>query len=211
MAKGNTGKKGSAGIGVLLIVIGVIIAIVGVVTFVAGSDVIFRGADDINTMIAENRLEAGEFTNVRIDADFGAYRETKRTICGFIPVGKEQHYMVWLDDGSIISVTVKGKSTYEKLDAIEEQTYDYMQNGGYLAQSMTFTGKVTEISGDLADYYQEALDNVGVDESTANILYLDIDTTKTKASVIGWSAVMLALGMILLVVGIVKALPGKKE
>jgi hypothetical protein len=208
----NKGKKdGSMGGGILLIIVGVVLAFLGVCTFIGDSDFIFNGADDINTMIEELRLNPGEYTSVRIDANFGAYAETLHMINGVIPAGKEQHYIVWLDDGSLISVTVKGSSKYDKMDAIEEQTYEYIDNGGTLGKSITYVGKISTISGDLKKYYREALDYLGADDSSANIRYLDIDTTETKGSIIGICVLFLVMGIAMAAGGIGLIKSGKKK
>jgi hypothetical protein len=211
MGKNKTKKNNGIGGGVAFIIVGVLLLFIAVCIFIGDSDFIFNGADDINTMIEELRLNPGEYTSVRIDADFGAYAETQHTINGFIPAGKEQHYMVWLDDGSLISVTVKGKNEYDKMDAIEEQTYDYIDNGGSLGKSVTYVGKISAVSGDLKTYYQEALDYIGASDSDVNIYYLDIDTTQTKGSIIRTVVLFLAIGILLIVLGIVTIRNAKKQ
>jgi flagellar basal body-associated protein FliL len=211
MGKNNTKKNNGIGGGVAFIIIGVLLLLIAACIFIGDSDFIFNGADDINTMIEELRLNPGEYTSVRIDADFGAYAETQHTINGFIPAGKEQHYIVWLDDGSLISVTVKGDSKYDKMDAIEEQTYDYIDNGGSLGKSVTYVGKISTVSGDLKTYYQEALNYLGAADSDVNIYYLDIDTTQTKGSILGVVALFLAIGILLIVLGIVTIRNAKKQ
>jgi hypothetical protein len=215
MGKNKTKKNNGIGGGVAFIIVGVLLLLIAVCIFIGDSDFIFNGADDINTMIEELRLNPGEYTSVRIDADFGAYAETQHTINGFIPAGKEQHYMVWLDDGSmygaLISVTVKGSSEYDKMDAIEEQTYDYIDNGGSLGKSVTYVGKISAVSGDLKTYYQEALDYIGAADSDVNIYYLDIDTTQTKGSIIRTVVLFLAIGILLIVLGIVTIRNAKKQ
>jgi uncharacterized membrane protein len=208
----NKNKNGNSVVGgVLFIIIGIVLMFLGVCTFIGDSDFIFNGADDIYTMIDEQRLNSGEFTSVRIDANFGAYAETRDMINGVIPVGKEQHYVVWLDDGSLISVTVKGSSKYDRMDVIEEQTYDYINNGGNLGKSVTYVGKISTVGGDLKKYYQEALDYLGVDETSVNVYYLDIDTTETKESIIGLSLFFLVLGILLIVIEICTIKAAKKR
>jgi hypothetical protein len=207
------GKKKSDSIasGIFVIVVAVVFLAAAVANFVSSAGFLFNGADDINAMIEEGSLKSGEFTRVRIDANFGAYAETTHTINGLIPAGNEQHYMVWLDDGSLISVTVKGDDEYDRMDDIEEQTYAYIDSGDYLGKSVTYTGKVSSIYGDLEKYYQEALDYLGADSTNTTIYYLDIDTTETKGSIIGMSAASLALGVFLLVMGIMSVKKVKKK
>lgn len=203
MGKGSGRKSDSVAGGIFIAVVALVFVAAGIANFISGADFLFKGADDINTMIGDNGLKVGEFTRLRIDANFGAYAETKHTINGFIPAGNEQHYMVWLDDGSLISVTVKGSDKYDRMDAIEEQTYAYIDSGDYLSKSVTYTGKITSISGDLKRYYQEALDYLGADSTNATIYYLDIDTTETKGSIIGMTVACLVFGVVLFIAGVV--------
>jgi hypothetical protein len=211
MGKNKNKNGGLIGGGVLIIIVGVLLMFLGVCVFIGDSDFILNGADDINTMIEERRLNPGEFTSVRIDANFGAYAETRHMINGVIPAGTEQHYMVWLDDGSLISVTVKGSSKYDKMDAIEDQTYEYIDDGGTLSKSVTYVGEISTVSGDLKKYYQEALDYLGADDTNVNIYYLDIDTTQTKESIIGVCLLFLVMGIAMVVGGICLIKSGKKR
>jgi hypothetical protein len=211
MEKNKDKYGGLIGGGVLIIIVGVVLLFFGVCIFIGDSDFIFNGADDIDTMIEELRLNSGEFTSVKIDATFGAYAETRHMINGVIPAGKEQHYIVWLDDDSLISVTVKGNDRYDIMDAIEEQTYEYIDNGGTFDTSVTYVGKISTISGELKKYYQEALDYLGADDANVNIYYLDIDTTETKGSILGLCLLFLVMGIAMVVGGICLIKDGKKR
>lgn len=180
----NVQKQGNpkAG-GVMLIILGVILMALSVILFIGDSDYIFNGAKDINKMLEDGSLRKGQYTEVKVDATFGAYAETKHTINGFIPAGKEQHYMLWLEDGSLISMTVKNKKTIEKLEEIVDQTEAYyMGESTSLSKSITLSGRVHEMGSDLSKLYREGLSYLGADATNADIHYLDIDATESQSA-----------------------------
>lgn len=184
--------------GVMFVILAIVMFAMGVIFLVSDIDFLLHGADNINDMIAENRLEAGEFVEIDVNATFGAYAETKHTINGFIPAGKEQHYVIWFDDDSLISMTVKGNKKYDTLDSITDNTSAYIMGTGTLSETAKFTGKLETVSGELRGYYQDALDYLGVD-SSVKVYYLDIDTTESKGSIIGMTLFMVALGVIFII------------
>ena len=194
-------KKGNPkAAGVILIILAVFLMALALLLLVSDMDFLMNGAENINQKIADGSMESGEYVEIDVNASFGAYAETKHTINGFIPAGKEQHYVIWLDDDSLISMTVKGKKKYDELEKVVSATESYLMGTGTLSETVRFTGKIGTVSGELKDYYDEALDYLGADMST-NVYYLDIDTTETKGSIIGRTVFIIALGIVLIFAG----------
>lgn len=189
-------------VGAILLTIGAFMILVGAYLFIGERDYILNGARNINKMIRDKSLKANEFTEITVDASFGVYAETEHTICGFIPAGKEKHYIIWREDGSLISLAAKSKKTIEELEDIVEQTEAYVNgNSTDLSKSITLSGRVKILYGELRTQYDEALDYLGVD-SGADVYIIDIDTTDNRVSLLCRYGLMIVIGLFLTVVAI---------
>ncbi len=114
----------------------------------------------------------------------GNYAETKHTINGFIPAGTEQHYIILLDDFSVLSVTAKNSSVLEQLDRMTEATWNYSDTGdtSYLTESIELTGSLKSMNSEIQGYYHTSLQKVGITEAEYTIYNLTLDVTNTRFS-----------------------------
>ncbi len=184
----------------------IIIAVVMVILFVAEKDFLFtKEPQDIFQLIEEEgEPTKGAYVSVDVDAVIDWYAETKHTINGIIPIGKERHYLIWLDDTSFISVTVKGDKTYDKMDAIMEETYAYLYGSSYyLSEPLELTGRVSTMDSEIRSYYQEALDSWEISPADGlTVYYMTVDTTQTPLKtwlLFGFVALIEVIAIVVLV------------
>ena len=123
----------------------------------------------------------GDYATLNVRFVLGNYAETKHTY-GFIPIGTEQHYVVILDDGSLMSLTLKNKSDIEQLEAMVDPTWDYLtEDGDYPLASIEMTGKIKNMDSEVRGFYKEALNKVGATTAVfPNIYELTLDATDSR-------------------------------
>lgn len=159
---------------------------------------------DIFQLIEEQGEPAkGDYVSVDVDAVIEYYAETKHTTNG-IPTGKERHYLIWLDDTSFISLTVKGKENYKIMDEIMYATYDYLDGYvDYLPMPVEFTGRVNNMHPEIEDYYQDTLELWNISEADGmTIYYVSVDTTDTPLRawlILGTLAIIEIISVVLLI------------
>ena len=123
----------------------------------------------------------GDYATLNVRFVLGNYAETKHTY-GFIPIGTEQHYVVILDDGSLMSLTLKNKSDIEQLEAMVDPTWAYLtEDGDYPLASIEMTGKIKNMDSEVRGFYKEALNKVGATTAVfPNIYELTLDATDSR-------------------------------
>lgn len=94
----------------------------------------------------------------------------------------KEYYVVWLDKGDVISISVNDDKTKKQLAELYDYTWDYIENGGGGEWdppfSVSIRGKISKLSGIVSDAYYKHLDNMGYDESNGVILLYNIDGAK---------------------------------
>ena len=192
-------KKASGGwitliMGILFIV-GSLAILFGNYEMIFGSNV-----SNINKLLREGSLDSnvGSYVEADFDAILENFAETTHKV-NFIPVGKDQHYLAWMDDESFMAVSVKGKVVKE-FERVMEETWNFLESDD---AKLTDTpvhvkGKLVKLTGDLKKYYDEALDSWGID-STYDIHYYAIDCTSSQLILIAGVGILLALGAIMLI------------
>lgn len=176
-------KKKSIGWNIFAVVVLTVLLVAYLV--IDGGYMIDSTPQNINEMIEENGEPVkGEYVSVGVDAVLDWYAETEHRINGIIPVGTDMHCLVWLDDNSFISLTVKGNKNIEKIEKIIDETYAYMcYETDYLPTPVVFKGRISTIDSEVSRYYEDALNAWGISVSSdagLTIYRLDIDTTQTK-------------------------------
>ncbi len=170
--------------------------------FSNGYKYLFNGATSYEDMIAEHgSLQKGEYVSVDANAVVDWYAETKYKINGIIPAGSKQHCLLWVDNSTFVSLTVKGSENKEKINRLIDQTYSYLNyETDELPETIRFEGEVTSIGSEVSKYYDEILSNWQISgDPDLKVYYLTIDTTSTKASIIGYSVFGLAMIIIFIV------------
>ncbi|MBQ8316908.1 MAG: hypothetical protein IJX85_01070 [Lachnospiraceae bacterium] len=168
--------------------------------------------DIVEHIEAEGAPVKGEYVSVEVDAVVEHFAETDHRINGIIPMGTDNHYLLWLTDDSFIALTANGKELCNKLSDIKNQTQLYvMGNTDYLSDPVKIEGKVATMDSEIEDYYRDALDYWGIYSSDGlQIYYVTIDETDSKLS--NWLMVgFLVLIDIIAIAVLVKDVKDNKE
>lgn len=169
--------------------------LIALLLFAAFSDDIkylFGKAKNLNSVLAEGEPEKGEYVSVGVDAVVDWYAETNYKINGVIPAGSKWHCVVWLDDESFISLTVKGKKNKDIINGLINDTEKFLNyQTEALPSPVVFEGKITSIGSEVDEYYDEALRYYGI--TGQEVHYLTIDTTYSKTSIIIYGIIFLAI------------------
>ena len=151
--------------------------IVGIMLFITRKDVLFDNPVDFYDVYYDGDLAKDQYVELYVDGVVGNYAETQHTV-NFIPTGTDQHYLIWLDDDTFISVAVKDKELISQLDKIADNTWAYINyETDYLDKSTTIKGVVESMDSEIQGYCNTWLDELEI--SRSNMTYLQIDTTET--------------------------------
>lgn len=173
----------------------------------------FRGETVDLNQVLENKAPwpKDQFVTLTVDACMDNYAEIQH-MYGIIPMGKDQHYILLLDDDSFISATVKGKKNTEVLDRVMEET---LASNEYRAKNpVVLTGKIKsyDAGSKIKGYYLSALNVMGVDTTDASVVRMSIlDTTETRLNGWLWFLVALAIACLVFCVGILNLRELKKN
>lgn len=180
---------------IFLILCGVLLLAAGIYLFSANASYyVFGNTYNMHDLLfSYQEWPVDRFTTFTVDTCFGNYAETKHTVNGLIPIGKDEHYIVMLEDHSLVSVSVKGKKHIQAMEKLTEETWnseEYRSDSPITLTGMIKTGVDPEVQG----YYQEVLSQMGIDPATSEqVRYMAIDTTDTRIG--GW---MIFLGALIL-------------
>lgn len=169
--------------------------LIALLLFAAFSDDIkylFGKAENMNNVLAEGKPEKGEYVSVGVDAVVDWYAETTYKINGIIPAGSKWHCLIWLDDESFISLTVKGKKNKDIINGLINDTEKYLNyQTDELPLPVVFEGKITSIGSEVDEYYDDAIRYYGL--IGEEVHYLTIDTSYSKTSIIIYGIIFLAM------------------
>lgn len=210
-------KKGYAGGIVGFILLTIFCFSMSFVMFVGGDMDYLLGEDpkDINEIVQSSYPQKDEYVKLDSYLTIGQFAQTKHKINMIIPAGTEKHYLVMLEDGSVIAVTVKNKKTIKKLDKQIDSTWEYVQGTSTEMPSMLkIEGQLSTMDYKIEGFYKDYLNDIGYNNSMGDIHYLSIDMTMNRVK--GWAYVIIpfVLGVIFLVSSILtirKAHKAKKD
>ena len=194
-------KKQSGGW--LLLILAILFIIGAAFLVITNAENIFgTEVSNINKLLAEGSLESNvdSYIEMDIDAVVENYAETTHKTNG-ITTGKDQHYIIWLDDDSMISVSVNNKKQIAELNRVLDETWDYLEDK---TQALTenkvhLKGKIVKLGTELKKYYQQCLDEVGITDADRDIYFLTVDCTDSRLFLIIATAVLLVLAIIMLI------------
>lgn len=208
-------KKHNAGQVIVLAMCMLLMFVMAFVMFVGDSDYLLgEEARDVMDYADDGVAPPkGIHIKVNVDACLGNYAETQHKINGIIPAGKEEHYIVWLDNNAALSITVKNKKTINKLNSIIDDTWDYLDGvSDTLPSSITIEGQVNTMDSELEGYYDDYLEDMGFADSGFPIYYVTVDNTDTRAT--GWLIVgvllVIGIGCLIGMISIIKAIKREK-
>ena len=92
--------------------------------------------------------------------------------------------MIWMEDGSIMPMSVSKKADREYLDALTDATYDYLDGKTRMIEMepRTFTGTVSSQDSEIAGYYRDALNSIEINETNGWVIrsvLLDCSNSRT--------------------------------
>lgn len=208
-------KKHNAGQVIVLAMCMLLMFVMAFVMFVGDSDYLLgKEARDVMDYADDGVAPPkGIHIKVNVDACLGNYAETQHKINGIIPAGKEEHYIVWLDNNAALSITVKNKKTINKLNSIIDDTWDYLDGvSDTLPSSITIEGQVSTMDSELEGYYDDYLEDMGFADSGFPIYYVTVDNTDTRAT--GWLIVgvllVIGIGCLIGMISVIKAIKREK-
>lgn len=193
-------KKNSPIKNLIVFLLCAIIMVVGFfVTLSENFDIIMNNPTDFYELQTNNQLSTGKYVSLDVDAVLENYAKTKHSV-SFIPTGTDQHYILWLGDGSVISLTTNDKKLIKKFDAMIDETWNYIDelyNENYdadLPEAVEVKGKITSIRPKISGFYEEFLGEMGV-TSEFTVYHMTIDTTETP-----FKNIMLLIAMVVFLV-----------
>ena len=156
----------------------------GIISLILYSDLIFgTKVSNINKLLQQGTVEAneGSFVEMDIDAVLDNFAETSHKRNG-ITIGKDQHYLVWLDDDSMIAVSVKSKKDVNAMNDIMDVTWDYVdgKRETLADEPLHLKGKLQKMSSEMKNYYQKSLDYFGITSADRDIHYYVVDCTDSQ-------------------------------
>lgn len=180
---------------ITLIAVIVVFVSLAVVYLAYNAEFLFGGEPrDIMSAMPKYGSSSSEHVTLNVNAVIANYAYTKHRINGIIPFGTDQHYIIWLEDGSVVSLKVKNKKTIRKLDAMIDATWDYLEGKTTtLPEPIKLQGQLSYIEYEINSYYKNTLANIGFSDSGLPIHYIEVDLTQTKGRVIFLETVLLVL------------------
>jgi len=156
----------------------------GIISLILYSDLIFgTKVTNINKLLQQGTVGANvdSFVEMDIDAVLDNFAETSHKRNGFT-VGKDQHFLVWLDDDSMIAVSVKSKSDVKAMEDIMEKTWDYLDEKAddFTDTPLHLKGKLQKMGTEMKGYYQKSLDYFGLTSADRDIHYYVVDCTDSQ-------------------------------
>ena len=150
-------------------------------------DLLFKGVAATYEEAALNQHEyRDKWISYEVSYCFGEYAEATESHY-FIPTGHEYYYLVCMEDGSIMPLSVSKKADKEYLDALADATYAYWNyETDYIdLEKRTFIGTVSSQEPQILGYYNDTLNEMEITEANGwTIRYTLLDCTSTRAGTI---------------------------
>ena len=182
---------------------GILALLFGIMTFVFYHDYMMHGKPvNINKLLYEekNNLDSneitGEFASITLNSSLGSFATEKHTFY-FIPTGESTYYLTLLDDNSIMAVKVKDQKDVDTLEKMTSETY--ASSNFYSKETITLEGQINTItSGEIKQYYDQALVKLGVKDENGSIpdnkikmRYICLDATENRGTL--WTITILSI------------------
>ncbi|MBQ8924333.1 MAG: hypothetical protein IJ053_06010 [Lachnospiraceae bacterium] len=156
-------RKKSIPVLIMLLVMFIIFFILAAVVFLACMvdfvSLLVEKPEDINEVIQERELEEGDYVRIGIYASFGWYAKSY-TYFNQLDLADERYYIIRLDNGDFISVSVKGKDI-DTLEDITNDTLDFIDDETgekTLHTPVVFDGEVELLDWEIQGYYDDYID-----------------------------------------------------
>lgn len=201
----NKKKENSVASGVIVTVL---FSLLLVLVLLVNMNILLGNSVDFYEQEAGEGIKKDKYVSLKVDGVLMNYAETKHTV-NFIPVGKDQHYILWLDNDIVISLTVKNKKLCKQLNKIYDETWDYIDGKrDTLPTGITVKGTIHTMDPEVESYYKQGLSMMGISSANmSNIYYVTIDCTDTFMSAVGYIVFML----VMIAIGIGMIVDAKKK
>lgn len=166
---------------------------------ISSKDVILDNDRDFYEAEASGGVEKDDYISLYVDGVIGNFAETKH-YTNMIPTGKDEHYIILLENQEFIPVIVKNKKIQSEFDRICGETWNYLDNTSKDGETstkpkgITVKGVVATLNPEIEGYYKEWLESMGVSSDENKVYYVTLDTTQTTMSVIGMALLSIAIG-----------------
>ncbi len=189
--------------GWILLILGIVFFLFASVFTISESEMIFgKKVSNINKFLEQGTLAENLDSYIEIDVDAVLDNFAERTHKTYgITTGKDQYYLIWLDDDSMIALTANGKKAIAELERVYDETWDYLdEKAAYLTENpVHLKGKLVSMGDDVKKFYQESLDYLEVSSADRDIYYYVIDCNDSQLLLIGVAVVLFGLSALLLV------------
>ena len=177
----NNKAKGPS---IATLIVPVLFLAFGIISLILYSDLIFgTKVTNINKLLQQGTVGANVDSYVELDVDavLDNFAETSHKRNG-ITIGKDQHFLVWLDDDSMIAVSVKSKKDVKAMEDIMDVTWDYVEGKRETLadEPLHLKGKLQKMSSEMKNYYQKSLDYFGITSADRDIHYYVVDCTDSQ-------------------------------
>ena len=139
---------------------------------------------NIDQLLSDGELHtSNEYIAAQVYAVVDCYAETTHRR-RYLPTRHDYHYILWLNNGSFISLSVSGKSRKAELDRLCDETWSYVNKESTVLTTnpILLEGKLTSLTPKIESYYQSYLEMYGITESGNPIYYMELDCTKTRGT-----------------------------
>lgn len=148
-------------------------------------NLLFGGIAGTYEQAEPNRSKYNDkWISYEVVACLGCYAEGTESYA-FIPTGHEYYYLIWMEDGSIMPLSVSKKADREYLDALTDATYDYIDGKTKMIEMepREFTGTVSSQDSEVTKYYNEALGYLEISAADGWVIRtVLLDCTKSRTS-----------------------------
>lgn len=182
--------------GILYLVIGIVCVAIGILILACNAGYMIKGeCKEMTDYMDSGVYPVGEYVHLDVIYSFGNYAELEHKTNG-IPTGKDEFYCICLEDGTLLSLKVKGKKDIAALEDITNAT-----EGGAAGTPFSATGKLKNISNsEQLSYYNQFCD--GAEDLGLTVKTIEIDCTDSRGSLWGIFAILCGIGVIAALVGL---------
>lgn len=172
-------------------------------------------AISINDILSTESQNLDEYIGDYVFADASAvvdlYATTDFSINN-IPIQRDNHYIILLDDNSFLSVTLPWRKSSEMNRICEESWEVFSGTSNHFTDTpIHIEGTLDAMTREMEGYFDDRLGQCGVDPSGDEIRHLTINTKNTRFSELIISFVLLLFGVAFLICAFSKKIMNKIE
>lgn len=160
-----------------------------VLTTVIMFEVMFDLSEDFVSLENSGKgVQKDDYVSVEVTNVLAGYAETTNVVA-FVTTSIDEHYVVLLDNGSVVPIVTSDKELKNKLDDIRNRC----QAGEVITEPVIIKGLVHTFDPQIERYYKGTLEDAGITDETNRIYWAEVDGTETMLK--AWSMVLLFAAM----------------